>query len=92
MDRLRSALLAPGALVLICALLRLTDTRVLISEHRVNPGDKYQVEEWGELGDSTSPSLVCRYFTGTNVSVKVYWYSASTIMGRDSCPGLDRPA
>lgn len=80
----RTALLALGALVFICVALRLTDTRVLIFERKVNPGDKYQVEGWGELGDSGSPSLVCKYFTGTDVTVQVYWYSASNVMGRGS--------
>ncbi len=38
---IRSALLVLGALMLVGVALRLTDTRVLIFERRVNPRDKY---------------------------------------------------
>ena len=57
----------------------------------VEPGQFYEVEEYGNLGDSSLASLVCTYFTGRGLSPKVYWYSAGNLMGRDSCPFLYRP-
>ena len=65
--------------------------RVLISETKVNPGDTYVVEDYGNLGAASQASLVCRYFTGRNTQTRVLWYSPNNILGRDSCPFMDAP-
>ncbi len=67
-----------------------TDTRILISERLVRPGDKYVVEGFGDLGANGQASLVCRYFTGRAVLPTVFWHSPNNIIGRDSCPFIWR--
>lgn len=79
-----------AALFVISLTLLLTGYRVLIWETKVEPGQAYSVEGWGELGSNTQASLVCRYFTGRGVVSNVMWYSPNNIMGRDSCPFLDK--
>jgi hypothetical protein len=75
-----------GLLALSVLALLVSGKRVLINEVKVNPGDHYVVEEHGDLGASTSATLVCRYFTGRSVLVSVFWYSSNNIMGKDQCP------
>ena len=65
--------------------------RVLISETKVQPGDKYIVEDYGDLGAAAQASLVCQYFTGRGVQTRVLWYSPSNVFGRDSCPFMEAP-
>ncbi len=66
--------------------------RVLVSETRVEPGQTYIVEGWGNVGAAQAPSLVCRYFTGRSVRPHVLWYSANNIMGADQCPFIAWPS
>jgi hypothetical protein len=77
-----------AALAVICLALLLTDSRVLVWENRVNPGETYVTDEWGDLGKAAQPQLVCRYFTGRSITMNVLWYSPNNIMGRDQCPFL----
>jgi hypothetical protein len=70
--------------------LLISGSRVLISEHRVNPGDTYVLPDWGNLGSAQQAQLVCRYFTGRSVKATVLWYSSNNIMGADECPFLAR--
>jgi hypothetical protein len=65
--------------------------RVLVYEHKVDPGHDYSVAEYGNLGNATQSSLVCKYFTGRNFVTSVYWYAPNNIMGRDTCPFVERP-
>lgn len=76
--------------VAIWLMLLLTDTRVLISETKVNPGQKYIVEEHGDLGANNQSTLVCRYFNGRKILTSVLWYSPNNFLGKDSCPFLTR--
>jgi hypothetical protein len=55
-------------LALACLALLVTGTRVLIWETKVEPGQTYAIEGWGELGGFVGTSfLVCRYFTGRKI-------------------------
>jgi hypothetical protein len=74
----------------VCLVLLVTGYRVLVWETRVNPGQTYVVGEWGDLGKTQQPQLVCRYFTGRSVQVNVLWYSPNNLLGRDQCPFLAR--
>jgi len=75
-------------LVVIYILFLLSGIKILIKENRVNPGDKYIVEDYGDLGESKQTSLACKYFNGRKIVTRVFWYSSNNIMGRDSCPVL----
>jgi hypothetical protein len=68
-----------------------TDTRVLVGETLVRPGQVYVAEDHGDLGSSHQKTLVCRYFNGRRILTTVLWYSSNNIMGRDSCPFVRRP-
>jgi hypothetical protein len=72
----------------ICAVLLLTDRRLLVWETKVSPGETYVIAGHGNVGDGKQASLVCRYFTGRSVVVRVYWYSPNNVLGRDQCPFL----
>ena len=78
--------IAIGLLVMLYLTMLLTNTKVFISETRVNPGDDYYLEEWGNLGDASQTSLVCKYFNGRKFMSIAYWYSPNNILGKDSCP------
>lgn len=83
-------LIVIGVLAASAALL-ITGKRILLSETEVKPGDSYFVPDYGNLGESTSASLVCKYFTGRSVLTRVFWYSPNNIVGKDECPfTLDR--
>ncbi|WP_146204540.1 hypothetical protein [Massilia glaciei] len=82
----RTALIAMGLAVTICALLLLTGKRVLVWETRVEPGGYYVVRKYGNLGAADNAKLVCRYFTGRSVLTTVYWHSPNNFMGKDQCP------
>ena len=77
------------ALVATDLALLVFDTRLLYYERKVQPGESYIVEEWGDLGKAQAPQLVCKYFTGRSTKTRVLWYSPNNIMGRDQCPFLD---
>lgn len=80
------AVLGLGSLALL-----VSDTRMLVSETKVEPGRSYVVEDYGDLGKNTQASLVCRYFTGRGFKTTVFWYAPGGFFGRDSCPFLHRP-
>lgn len=65
--------------------------RLLISEKRVDPGQFYIVEDYGNLGSNSQASLACSYFSGRSIKTAVFWYSSNNLFGRDSCPFLYRP-
>ncbi len=71
--------------ILIWLYILITDTRVLIEEVKVNPGQSYLASGFGDLGKNKQSSLACKYFNGRKIIQKVYWYSANNIMGKDSC-------
>ena len=79
---------AVAALVVVDLALLVSDTRVLILERKVNPGERYEVEEFGDAGAKAQSTLVCKYFTGRAVTTAVYWYASNNVLGRDSCPFL----
>ena len=65
--------------------------RILVHEHLVKVGESYFVEDYGDLGKAGQSQLACSYFTGRNFKTIVLWFSASNIMGRDSCPFVSGP-
>ncbi len=78
-----------GIAAFVWLLILVTDTRVLIWQAKVNPGDSYYYEGYGQdLGKSKKASLVGYYFNGRGIVSRVYWYSPNNIFGRDSCPFL----
>ena len=76
--------------VLAWVVVMATDTKILTSETKVEPGQEYYVEDWGNVGDASQASLVCKYFNGRKSLTRVFWYSPNNILGRDSCPFLIR--
>ncbi len=70
--------------------LLLTDTRILVGEVKVESGQEYIVEGYGDLKGNQQASLVCSYFNGRKVLKSVFWYAPNNIMGKDSCPFLNR--
>lgn len=85
----RAALLAGGCLVALCLVLLVTGRRVLVWETRVEPGQRYMTDDWGDLGNAEQATLACRYFTGRAIKLRAMWYSPNNILGRDSCPFFD---
>ena len=79
-----------GLIVAIWILILVTDTKVLLWQTKVKPGQYYYVEEYGDLGKSKQSSLVGRYFNGREIVTQVFWYSHNNIFGRDSCPFILR--
>ena len=75
-------------LLLLWLFLLVTDRGLLLSEKKVEPGESYIVDDYGDLGKSSQGSFVCRYFNGRKIVTDVYWYSPNNIFGRDSCPFL----
>ena len=69
-------------------ILLISGFRVLLNEKKVLSGERYETEDYGNLGDNKSASLVCKYFDGRKTRITIFWYSANNIMGRDSCPFL----
>ena len=64
-----------------------TDQRMLVWETKVVPGERYEVAGVGDVGKSSHPSLVCRYFTGRSIAIKVVAYEPAS--GKtDTCPFL----
>lgn len=70
--------------------LLLTNTRVLVHETKVNPGEMFFISDYGDVGGNSQASLVCRYFSGRGILTKVFWYSTNNIFGKDQCPFIDR--
>lgn len=60
--------------------------RFLIYEKRVNPGDYYVVEDYGNLCTAQQSQLACKYFNGWKIIETVYWYAPNNFMVNDSCP------
>lgn len=73
---------------LLQLLLLFSGARVLFLERKINPGDLYEMPDYGNLGDMNQSSLVCSYFTGRSIINSVFWYSSNNFMGRDQCPFL----
>lgn len=79
-----------GAIVFLWIILVFSGTKILLSETKVEPGQNYHVEDYGNLGESSQASLVCNYFNGRKTLKRVFWYSPNNMFGRDSCPFLLR--
>lgn len=71
-------------------LILVTDSRVLIWQTKVEPGQSYYAAEYGDLGRDGQASLVGRYFNGRGIITRVFWYSSNNMLGRDSCPFILR--
>ena len=71
--------------------LLLSGRRLLISETRVEPGSRFVLQDYGDVGDATQATLVCRYFTGRSILTRVFWFSPNNILGRDECPVVIEP-
>ena len=61
-----------GVVILLYLLLLTTNTKILLSETKVEPGQDYVVEDWGNLGDASQASLACKYFNGRNILTRVF--------------------
>ena len=70
--------------------LLVTDTRVLLEEVKVEPGQRYIADGYGDLGRYNRTSLACKYFNGRKTFQAVYWYAQNNRSGRDSCPFLKK--
>lgn len=86
----RAGIIAAIVIVLSWLGLLLTDTKILVGEVKVEPGQEYIVEGHGNLKGNQQASLICSYFNGRKVLNTVFWYAPNNIMGRDSCPFLNR--
>ncbi|KPA16066.1 hypothetical protein MHK_003694 [Candidatus Magnetomorum sp. HK-1] len=73
-------------IALLYLLLNFTNTKILLSETKINPGQDYSLEDYGNLGEDNQASLVCNYFNGRKTLKKVFWYSPNNVFGKDSCP------
>jgi hypothetical protein len=80
-----------AAFIAVLGLL-VSGNRVLVWQAKVEPGQRYEVEGWGDLGKNQQASLACYYFTGRSIKPQVYWYSPSNVMGKDECPTTIKPA
>jgi hypothetical protein len=89
-----TVLIAPAvaSLVIAEAILLFTGRRILVAETKVEPGQTYVVDGYGDLGTAGHSSLVCRYFTGRSTVTTVWWHSPNNIRGRDSCPFIHTPS
>ena len=80
-------------IVSVCwAYLLVTDTRILFEEVKVESGQSYVVEGYGDLRRYNRTSLACKYFNGRKIFQTVYWYSVNNNGGRDSCPFMKKVA
>jgi len=77
-----------GIAISVWLLILVTDTKVLVWQTKINPGDSYHHEDYGDLGKNKQASLVGYYFNGRGIVSRVYWYSPNNMLGRDSCPFL----
>jgi hypothetical protein len=83
---MKAVLVGLAVAVLFCATLLFSGSRILVYEVKVNPGEAYGVDGYGDLGKSSQGSLVCRYFTGRSILTRVFWYSSDNGFGKDQCP------
>jgi hypothetical protein len=92
--KLTSALAILAVLsALISLALLISHRRVLVHQTMVNPGDQYQIADWGNVGALGTPYLVCRYFTGRGIQTKVLRYLPdNNPLGKDQCPFFISPA
>ena len=68
------------------------DGRILVSEEIVEEGRPLPPrfrDDWGP-GQVSSKSIACTYFDGRALRRKVFAFSPSGFMGRDSCPAIMR--
>lgn len=75
-------------MVVLWGALMVSGKGVLVSQRRVNPGETYVVDDWGDLGKADQAQLACRYFVGTRARWEVLWYSPNGVMGRADCPAF----
>jgi hypothetical protein len=61
---------------------------VLVWQQKVQPGETYHLEGYGDLGRTNGASLACYYFTGASVVGVAFWYSPNDLFGRHRCPPL----
>jgi hypothetical protein len=71
-------------------LLIVSGRRLLISERRIHAGENVEVQGYGNM-KNTQDSLACTYFTGRSTVVRMFWYSANNMFGRDECPVILGP-
>jgi hypothetical protein len=75
------------ALVLIVEIAVIVSGRsLLVWQHTVRPGEKYILEDYGDIGKAGGKSLACYYFTGMSVVGTAFHFSANNIFGRNRCP------
>jgi len=74
--------------VILWVVILCTETRFLVFEKKIEPGQNYSIEGYSNLGDSKQASLVCKYFTGRKFYTAVFWYSPDNTFGKDVCPFL----
>lgn len=86
---LRRLVILAVAAAIAAVFLVSTNQRMLVWETKVTPGDTYVVRGH-DLGRSSQPQLVCRYFTGVDVVTQVMDYAPSA--GSGSCPFLAEDA
>lgn len=72
--------------LLVEGFLFFTGWRLLLTETRSTPGQVLVVEGFGDLGVMSEPKLVCKFFNGRRVLMRVYHFSPNAILGRDACP------
>lgn len=84
----RASIVAVTGIVLLWFGLLVTDTRVLIGEVKIDPGQDYGVEGYRNLKEDKQAALVCSYFNERKILRTVFWYSPNNLLGRDSCPFL----
>lgn len=63
-----------------------TEKGVLVSQRLVKPGESFVVPGWGDIGEADQAGLACRYFVGTRIRWKAFWYSPDGVLGRADCP------
>lgn len=81
---------AAASVVAVWLALLFTGTGVLVSQTKVEPGQRYLVKGFGDVGDAKHACLVGRYFNGRGIESRVFWYSPNGILGKSACPFLLR--
>lgn len=71
-----------------CGALLVSGRGILVAELKVEPGERVNVEGYGDISSASQATLVCRYFSGRSVLPKVYWYSPNGYLGKPQCPFL----
>jgi hypothetical protein len=83
---LKAVLISLIIAAIVSTALLFSGKRILVTERLVKPGDKYSVDEYGDLGKEDQRSLLCQYFTGRSILTRVFWYSPENLFGKDQCP------